>query len=601
MGSNSLISIMEYDHIKVREVVVKCMASSNKVFQIEIDKPTKNDSVKTTVWDFICLTDADNQPTEIQCVGIDISEKKRIETAYINSLEEKNTILETIGDGFFAVDNNWKVTYWNHHAEESFGKLKHEMIGQHLWELFPTSINTESYKKYHQAFETNRIVHFEDYYPPLKRWYDVSAYPSNNNLSVFFKDITHRKKIEQDIRESEEVRRLVIDSAMDAIICMDTSGIITVWNPQAEKVFGWKENEMIGRALVDTIIPPKYRDSLLNGMKRYQHTGEGPMLRSTLEITALNKNGREFPVELSITPIKQKDKEFFCAFIRDITDRQLAANLLTEMNISLQKQAKGLEESNEKFNLISKATHDMVWDWNLVTGEVFRNTEGWKKIFRTDKKKIIGTREDWRAKTHPDDRERANKVFDDIINSNTKELFEMELRILREDGTIGYIEDRGYVIRNDKGKAIRIIGATLDITERKLAEEKLLLRKQRYKSLVQNGTDLLGVLDAEGNFINVSPSSKKILGIESAIFSGKNVFSFLHEDDIPNFKSGFAEVLNSTLVDLPLFRFKNAAGEWRWIESTITNLLNDPAVEGIVVNSRDVTDKKVAGKQIYKL
>jgi PAS domain S-box-containing protein len=257
-----------------------------------------------------------------------------------------------------------------------------------------------------------------------------------------------------------------------------------------------------------------------------------------------------------------------------------------------------LEESNEKFNLISKATHDMVWDWDLVTGEVFRNTEGWKKIFRTDKKKIIGTREHWRAKIHPDDLEKSNKVFDDIINSNSQELFEMDLKIVRDDGTIGHIEDRGYVIRNDNGKAIRIIGATHDITEKKLAEEKVLLQKQRYKSLVQNGTDLLGVLDAEGNFINVSPSSKKILGIAPALFMGKNVFSFIHEDDIPKFKSGFAEVLNSTLVDIPLFRFKNAAGEWRWIESTITNLLNDPAVKGIVFNSRDVTEKKIADEKL---
>ncbi len=579
----------------------KSIENHEGIIQYEHEFKTRTGQIVFFKFSFT-LNYSENHIANVCVTGRDVTKDRQAEEKlkkYENdSLQEKNTILETIGDGFFAVDDNWKVTYWNHQAEKSLGKLKKETIGQHLWELFPNSINTESYKKYHQAFETNRVVHFEDYYPPLKRWYDVSAYPSNNNLSVFFKDITHRKKIEQDIRESEEIRRLVIDSALDAIICIDMAGTITVWNPQAEKIFGWSKNEMIGKLLRETIIPPQHRDNHINGMKRYQHTGEGPILRSTIEITALDKEGREFPIELSITPIKQKNKEFFCAFIRDITERKSAENLLTEMNNSLQEQARGLEKSNEKYNLISKATHDMVWEWDLITGEVFRNTEGWKKIFRTDKKKIIGTREDWRAKTHPDDRERANKVFDDIINSNTKELFEMELRIVREDGNIGHIEDRGYVIRNDKGKAIRIIGATLDITERKLAEEKVLLRKQRYKSLVQNGKDLLAVVDAEGNYIYVSSSSKKILGIEPAMFIGKNAFSFIHEDDIHITKSGLAEVVKGNLVDIPLFRFKNAAGEWRWIESTITNLLNDPAVKGIVVNSRDVTDKKIADEKV---
>jgi len=260
-----------------------------------------------------------------------------------------------------------------------------------------------------------------------------------------------------------------------------------------------------------------------------------------------------------------------------------------------------LEESNEKFNLISKATHDMVWDWDLVTGEVFRNTEGWKKIFRTDKKKIIGTREDWWAKTHPDDLEKANKVFEDIINSNTKELFEMDLRIVREDGTIGHIEDRGYVMRNDKGKAIRIIGATHDITKRKLAEEKLQFSEQRFKSLVQNSTDLLMILDSTAIQTYVSPSVKKILGYDPEYLIGKNGFEFIHEDDQQKMQEFFAENAHKKFVEAPLFRFKNFAGEWRWIEGNLTNLLDDPAVGGIVFNSRDVTQKKIADDILINL
>ena len=144
-----------------------------------------------------------------------------------------------------------------------------------------------------------------------------------------------------------------------------------------------------------------------------------------------------------------------------------------------------LQESNARYNLISKATHDMVWDWNLITGEVYRNTEGWKKIFKTTEGKETGTNEDYQSRIHPDDREKVKQIYD-IIQSDNQDVFELECRILRDDNTIGYIEDRGYIIRNEKGKAIRIIGASHDITQRKNAEEKVLLSEHRFKSLVQN-------------------------------------------------------------------------------------------------------------------
>ena len=197
----------------------------------------------------------------------------------------------------------------------------------------------------------------------------------------------------------------------------------------------------------------------------------------------------------------------------------------------------------------------MVWDWDLITGEVYRNTEGWKKIFKTPEGKEVGTREDWQSRIHPDDRQRADQVLDELIKSDTQQLFEVEFRILRDDNTIGYIEDRGYIIRNEKGKAIRIIGASHDITERKNAEEKVLLSEQRFKSLVQNSTDLLAILDAEGNYTYVSPTSKKILGYEPEFLIGKNTFAFIHPDDVQNTLICLAAMATEKFIKVPLFSF----------------------------------------------
>lgn len=139
----------------------------------------------------------------------DIDERKKAETAVKQVLEERNTILESIGDAFFAVDKNWMVTYWNNMAEKVLGRPKHEILNMNLWEVYADSMESTSYKKYHEAIETNRVVRFEDYYPPLDKWYEISAFPSENGLSVYFKDVTERlhyiKAIEKQNKNLMEI------------------------------------------------------------------------------------------------------------------------------------------------------------------------------------------------------------------------------------------------------------------------------------------------------------------------------------------------------------------------------------------------------------
>jgi PAS domain-containing protein len=134
----------------------------------------------------------------------DIDARKQAEITANRALEEKNTILESIGDAFFAVDKNWVVTYCNHMAEKVLQRPKNEILNHNLWEVYADSINSESYKKYHQAVETKKATRFEDYYPPLKKWYEISAFPSKDGLSVYFKDITESLNYIKAIEEQNE-------------------------------------------------------------------------------------------------------------------------------------------------------------------------------------------------------------------------------------------------------------------------------------------------------------------------------------------------------------------------------------------------------------
>ena len=130
-------------------------------------------------------------------------------------------------------------------------------------------------------------------------------------------------------RHEDETRlRITIETAMDAVVQMNAEGIITGWNSQAEKIFGWAREEVIGQPLRETIIPLQYREAHAQGLKRFIESGETPLLNARLELPSLHRDGHEFPVELAITPIKIGGKYEFNAFIRDITSKKESEGII---------------------------------------------------------------------------------------------------------------------------------------------------------------------------------------------------------------------------------------------------------------------------------
>ena len=144
------------------------------------------------------------------------------------------------------------------------------------------------------------------------------------------KEHERSKQAERSLRESEMRARSVIESALDAVVMMDREGRIIEWNRPAELIFGWSRQEALGRNLGETIVPPTLREAHANGVKHYLATAEGPVLNQRIEITGLRKNGSEFPVELTIIPIKFEGTTIFSAFLRDITERKAMVKQLEE-------------------------------------------------------------------------------------------------------------------------------------------------------------------------------------------------------------------------------------------------------------------------------
>lgn len=126
-----------------------------------------------------------------------------------------------------------------------------------------------------------------------------------------------------DQLSSERLLRVVVDSAIAAVVTMDDRGIVTGWGARAEETFGWTREEALGRSLAGLIVPPRYRAAHDAGIERYRSTGEGPVLGTVRELFALHKSGHEFPVEVRISPAARvEDQTVFIAFVLDITERR---------------------------------------------------------------------------------------------------------------------------------------------------------------------------------------------------------------------------------------------------------------------------------------
>lgn len=611
---------------------------------------------------------------------------KRNNETFIPAL---SNVFERVTDAFVAFDNDWRYTFVNKKATELLGKSKKQLIGKNVWEVFPDGIDQPFYKALHKAKKTQKPSHLELYYAPFDRWYEDHIYPSANGISVYYHDITEKKKAAFLLKESEEKYKGLIEQASDAVIIYSLDGTIYDFNKSAYEQTGYSKKEFQKLRLSDLlnneeiVLNPAFAESF--------KTGKAVLFERKLKL----KDGSLVDVELNVRMLPDGK---LLGFARNITDRKKALNDLKESEIrfrSLFEHASDgiyiadpegkYVEVNESGCKMVGYTKEEIAKLSLFDLVVMENDSiplrideikaGKHVIQQRQLKKKDGNilQVEISSKLLPDGRmlgmvrditERLeiknrlrkekelsekiinslpgifylsdqtpsliiwNKMFETLSGYSAGELKTMRpihlfvtedqpavLQSLQKTYTTGAADVEARLltksgeqipfyftgVRIEYNGKLCMLGTGINLTERKKAEEKIITTEKRYKALIENSTDGLTVIDINGTVVDMSPSGKKILGYDANEIIGNIRPDLIHPNDQELHFTAFAEIIKDpSKVKQFEYRHKMPDGRYKWLECSYSNLLNEPSIGAIVLNYRDISERKTAVNQILR-
>lgn len=250
--------------------------------------------------------------------------------------------------------------------------------------------------------------------------------------------------------------------------------------------------------------------------------------------------------------------------------------------LELRKTKKEVEKKNEELEKIMNSSLDIICTIDR-NGTFLSVNSACKKIWGYSPNELIGR--NYIDFVYKEDRQKTKKSSEATFLG--KETLNFENRYLHKDGSL--VSLMWSANWNNQDGIMYCVAR--DITDRKKIEHQLEHSERRFKSLIQEGSDLIAILDEQANYKYVSPTSTKILQIKPEEFIGTNAFDYIHPDDQASVYNSFKEILEKSQINIEPFRFKNKNEEWRWVETIATNQMNEPSLKGIVANSRDVTER----------
>jgi PAS domain S-box-containing protein len=412
-------------------------------------------------------------------------------------------VLDSVTDGFFIVDRNWSVIFFNRAAEHILQQKEEQLIGKFLWEAFPDLIVLKQHVDYQALVGKNQAIRFREYFARYKIWADVSVYQSEKNISVYFKDVTEvntlrsLEKLERDVLEMNARPDSVLENTLDFYLIeienLYPGMICSVLRLKNNRLYNWSAPN----------LPLKFRQSFEGGeiTDNMGSCGTAAYRKEKVVVSDIENNplwadfkkaalqeGLRACWSFPIINTRNQIMGTFAIYYKQVKSPtkeeentlERVKNILTII-LENRLSVEAVKFSIQSYDMVAKATNDAIWDWNMETNEVIRTGKGMKSLFGYDQEETDADHDFWNKRVHPEDLLPVLERRQVILDTSDDQYWEDEYRFMKKDGNYAYVHDKGYIMRNEEGKAIRLVGATRDISERKENETLMLELNNRLK------------------------------------------------------------------------------------------------------------------------
>ena len=445
--------------------------------------------------------DESGKATRLLGVRIDVTERKR-------AAEEREHMLARITDAFVSLDSAWRYTFVNARAAELLGRSAADLIGTHVWTEFPAGASHSFRETAERAMARQEASSMEGYYPPLDRWLETRFYPSPDGLSVYFDDITSRKQSERHIQRLNRVyavlsainqvivrikdREVMLASACEIAVDIGQFRMAWIGLNQPEGRFEIAAHAGASSATVERLhqllggdtrpVECAFTESALATGKHAvcNHIASQPdSVTWRAEAVALDYQSMvSLPlwaggVVVGTFNLYSGESNYF-----DAEEMTLLDELAEDVGFALQVHARdaerariehALQESEDRFRQLAENIQEAFWITEIATGRMLYVSPAYETIWGRPAEALYTSPGTWKDALHPDDLER---IVNAVETRQARGDYDETYRVVRPDGTVRWVRDRAFPVRDAGGSVVRVVGTAEDITDARQLEEQ---------------------------------------------------------------------------------------------------------------------------------
>jgi len=585
LNTDSLNSICKHHHQKAFDAVKQCVDFPGTIVKVELDKPTKDGSRLTTLWEFVCLTDKNNTPTEIQCMGINITDRVLVEKQLTNANEKYRSLLESSDAAIMLISHDGFYLYVNEIAAKPFGGKPEDLVGVHVSKLFPADQTTAILNDINLVIHANegKVLETEVLLAGVRSWFRTSIQPVRDEsgkpdkVLMYATNITESKLANNLVEQNEKKYKALFFESPDAYLIIK-NGVFVECNNASAQMLRCKRIEILGKT--PSMISPEYQPG---GQKSELYANQliaevFKLGKNSFEWCHKRSDGTEFLAIINLAAIEFENHQALFVTWRDITQIREIENALVL--------------SEESLNFAQEIANMGSWEYDFKSGKVT-----WSKNYR----KLLDVPQDTpplsleqiRTMVHENDRNLFEESSLRVLNTKQPESF--YFRLIGNQNTIKWIQ--AYLVpKFEAGEISGLSGVSIDVTDKMLAQQEIQQKNQKLNAIMNALPDEIFVHDQNGKYLEAfsGNSSKFPIPLEQILQS--NLFDlFETEGAALNLEKIQESLQTGQLTTLEFSTSKY--GKLTHLEARIIPLNKQSVIRFV----RDITERKNSDDEIKKL